>query len=133
MTTTANFQNLSNQIEQLVQDHIAASRRAAETALERAFASAIRAPARVSRSTRSMEIGRRRPTAEIAALGERLYQAVCAKPGEAMVVLASDVGATPRELNRPMAHLKRNDRVRSVGQRHLARYFPLVTKATESA
>ena len=69
----------------------------------------------------------------MAALCERLYQAVCAKPGEGMVVLATDIGASPRELNRPMAQLKGAGKVRSVGQRNLTRYFPLVSEATGSA
>ncbi len=41
-----------------------------------------------------------------------------------MAVLAPAVGATPRELHRPMATLKRDGRVRSVGQRHQTRYYP---------
>ena len=72
-------------------------------------------------------------TAEISAIGERLYQAVCAKPGAPMTVLAVDVGATPRALNRPMMHLKRAGKIRSVGQRHLTRYFPLVGETAGQA
>jgi hypothetical protein len=68
----------------------------------------------------------------MAALGERLYQEVCAKPGETMSVLAADLGSSWQELSRPMSHLKRDGRVRSVGQRHLTRYFPLVSKAVEA-
>jgi hypothetical protein len=71
---------------------------------------------------------KRRAPEEIAALGERLYQAVCAKPGETMTVLMADVGGSARELQRPMALLKRAGRVRSVGARHLTRYFPMVNE-----
>jgi hypothetical protein len=49
----------------------------------------------------------------LAAVAERIYQAVCAKPGETMLVLAADLGASARELHRPMALLKRTGRVRS--------------------
>ncbi len=133
MTTTANFENLSERIEQVVQDHIAASLSAAEAALGRAFAAAVKAPTGRSRSSRSRRVGPRRASAEMAAVGERLYEAVCAKPGQTMTVLAGDVGVTVRELQRPMAHLKRGDRVRSVGQRSLCRYFPMVSEATEPA
>jgi hypothetical protein len=72
---------------------------------------------------------RRRPSAEITALGERLYQAVCAKPGETMTVLAGDLGASARQLNRPMTQLKRLGRIRGIGQRHQTRYFPLPAKS----
>ena len=75
----------------------------------------------------------RRTPAEIAALGDRFYQAVCAKPGETMTVLAADVGASARELHRPMSLLKRDGRVRSVGQRHRTRYFPVGSEVRASA
>jgi hypothetical protein len=84
---------------------------------------------------RSIEGVERRARApeEVAALGERFYEAVCAKPGERMMVLASDVVASARELRRPVALLKRSGRVRSVSARDLTRYFPMTTKAAASA
>lgn len=65
----------------------------------------------------------------MAALGQQFYQAVCERPGETMVVLAADIGSSPRELNRPVTILKRLGQVRSVGQRNLTRYFPLAAKS----
>jgi hypothetical protein len=61
----------------------------------------------------------------VAAPEERFYAAVCAHPGEGMSVLAGIVGATARELNRPAVVLRRRGLVRSVGQRHATRYFPI--------
>ena len=69
----------------------------------------------------------------MAALGERICDAVYAKPGETMTVLAAELGASARELHRPMALLKRAGRVRSAGARHLTRYFPMVDGAAASA
>jgi hypothetical protein len=66
----------------------------------------------------------------MAGLSERLYAAVCANPGALMTVLATHVGATPRELNRPALILKRAGRVRSVGQRAHTRYFPMAMKSS---
>jgi len=63
---------------------------------------------------------------------DRLYQAVCTKPGESKAVLAAAVGVSARELDRPMNHLKKAARVRSVGERHLTRYFPLVGEALQA-
>jgi len=118
---------LSEQIEQLVREHIEMTRRAAAEAVERAFASTsavVAAPrSSATRSSRRAP-GRRRGPDEIAALGERLYAAVIAEPGETMAVLAPAVGETPRDLHRPMAMLKRAGRVRSVGARHQTRYYP---------
>ena len=118
---------LSEQIEQLVREHIEMTRRAAAEAVERAFASTSTSAAAprssATRSTRRAR-GRRRGPDEIAALGERLYAAVVAEPGETMAVLAPAVGETPSDLHRPMAMLKRAGRVRSVGERHQTRYYP---------
>lgn len=120
---------LSEQIEQLVRAHIEAIRREANEAVTRAFASAFVAPraSAAPRPTRTM--GRRRGAAALSALGERLYEAVRAQPGETMAVLAPELGCSPRELHRPMAALKRAGRVRSVGQRHQTRYYPTAVRS----
>jgi len=47
-----------------------------------------------------------------------------------MTVLAAAVGATARELHRPVTLLKRSGRIRSVGNRSGARYFPLSGEAS---
>ena len=44
-----------------------------------------------------------------------------------MAVLAAEIGSSPRELNRPVTQLRSAGQVRSVGQRHLTRYFPMAT------
>jgi hypothetical protein len=119
-------QALSEQIEKLVREHIEATRRAAAEAVERAFASSPAAARAAASHAPSRAAGRRRAPAELAALGERLYEEVCRQPGETMAVLAPSVGATPRELHRPMMALKHAGRVRSVGQRHQTRYYPKV-------
>ena len=135
MTKTTSSQDLGRRIEQMVEEHIAASRQAAVEALQRAFAAGGRRapspkPAPRPATGRTFE---RRPPGQVAALGEQLYRAVCANPGAAMTVLAAEVGATVRELHRPMTLLKRAGRVRSVGARHLTRYFPMAGKLVASA
>ena len=133
MTTTRSTEQLGIQIERLVEEHLAASHRAAAAAVERAFASARRGRPKRSHGAAKGSTASRRPPAEVAALGERLYEAVCANPGEGMKVLAADVGETARDLHRPMALLKRAGRVRSVGQRQFTRYFPMATSTSETA
>lgn len=131
--TTTHLGTLQDQIERLVREHIAASRRAVTAAVERAFGTATDARPKRTRDVASKAgESRRRPPEEVAALGERLYRAICANPGAAMSALAPHVGATPRELNRPAILLRRAGRVRSVGQRHATRYFPVVAKAERS-
>ena len=126
---TNSTQSLSEQIERLVREHIEVSRRAAAAAVECAFASDTTGQRSQPARGKTRRPGRRRAATEVAALGERLYQAVCAQPGESMAVLGPELGKTPRELHRPMMVLKGAGRVRSVGQRHQTRYFPAVVRS----
>lgn len=89
--------SLSEQIERLVREYIAACRDAARQAMDRGFASANAQPGPVVKSRRVLA---RRASTEVVALAERLYEAVCARPGEMMTVLAPSLGASPRELPR---------------------------------
>ena len=133
MIANPSNQELAQQIEQLVREHITISRALAKAAVERAFAAAIEAEAEPAppppRARTKTRPGRRRSPAELAALGERFYAAVCKQPGETMTVLAGQVRATAGELHVPVAQLKRAGRVRSAGQRSQTRYFPLISKA----
>lgn len=125
MTNTNSIENLSEGIERLVCDHIAAIHASARAAMERAFTSSAvvaRTKARPRQGKRAT--GEKRASADIAALGERFYEALCTKPGETMVVLAREVGASARDLHRSVTLLRRAGRVRAVGHRHLTRYFP---------
>ncbi len=127
MTNTNTTQELAERIERLVQEHISETQVAAQAAVERAFAPTGGAKRHSTRQQRSSHPKRRRGPQELEAIGERLYEAVCAKPGETMAVLAPMVGGTARELNRPMMRMKRAGRVRVVGTRSSARYFPMAS------
>ena len=122
--TNETIEHLEKQIAQLVAEHIAVLRATATAAVERAFSSATTTPLKAS-APRQRASGRRRPSTEVAGLTERLYEAVRAKPGETMAIIAAQVGEPARALNRPMIHLKSAGRVRSAGQRQFTRYFPM--------
>lgn len=129
MTTTTESleQKIASAVERLVREHLAECEASAETAVRSAFrrASSTSSKPTRSKSKRSRSPSRRRSADEITALGERLYEAICRHPGETMAVIAPAVGASPRELRRPSTLLRRAGRVRSVGQRHATRYFPM--------
>lgn len=136
MSKPKNAQDLARQIEDLIADflegHRAAASAAASAAVQRAFAGApsVRRPAAPRKAP--TEIAPRRSVDEVTALSDRLYAAICAKPGEAMVVLAPVVGATPRALSLPANRLKRAGRIRTVGQRQATRYFPMPKSGSRS-
>ncbi len=100
MTNIKSNEELGQRIEQLIQEHIAASRMCAQEAVARAFASAASVPtAGPARGVRSSDSrGKKRASADIAVLGERFYRAVSAKPGATM---AERSALLPSMTNRP--------------------------------
>jgi hypothetical protein len=134
-TKTMNHGDLAEGIEHLVREYMSTIRLAAQGAVERAVAASVGGGAAPSAKKRrsaapSSRQGARRPSDEIGALSERFYEALCRSPGETMTVLAPIVGATARDLNRPMLVLKRAGRIRSVGTRHATRYFPMAPQSS---
>lgn len=122
--TTTTIEGLQRQIEQLVREHVAGQQRAVMAAVQRAFG--LEAAPKREPTTRANK-QRRRGLGEMSDVQERLYEAVSANPGETITTIAAHVGQPARALNRPMLHLRREGRVRSAGQRHLTRYFPMAT------
>ena len=121
-----NIEQLSRRIEAVVQDHLMACRREAEVAVKRAFAATPRRKMRAGDRPGSTKAENRRELSELAGLRERLFNAVLAKPGETMTILAVEAGSSARELQFPMRQLRRAKQVRSAGQRGFTRYFPMV-------
>jgi len=136
MTSPNTPQQLAVAIESLVASYIDEIRRTAQQAVEHAFSrsgsTCVPAKAKL-REARAKRPARPRSAEELGELCERLYGLVRARPGESMVVLADEAGVSARALERPMAQLKAQGRVRSVGQRALMRYFPAVVRAAPSA
>lgn len=136
MTKTMNHGDLAEAIEHLVREYMSTIRIAAQGAVERAVAASVGGGAAPSAKKRqppaapSSRQGARRASDEIEALSERFYEALCRSPGETMTVLAPLVGATSRELNRPMVLLKRAGRIRSVGTKYATRYFPMAPRSS---
>jgi len=118
---------LEKQIEQMVAAHVAALRKAAQGAVERAFGAAASAavPPAAGRPRAARAAGKRRAKSELSALGERFLEVLSRKPGETMGVLSAEVGASPVELHRAVARLREAGRVRTIGERSRMRYYPL--------
>src|SRR5258706_9477906 len=123
---------LERQIEQMVAAHVAALRKAAQGAVERAFAasSASGPTVAASRPRAARAASKRRAGSELLALGERFFEALSRRPGETMVVLSAEAGASPRGLDRAVAPLREAGRVRTIGERSWMRDFPLSASAS---
>ncbi len=121
------IQELEEQIEKLVRNHLAAYEKAVTGAVKRAFTSATseRRPQRRRTKAVPRAQGPRRSPKELEMLEEQLYAAVCATPGETMTVLAAKLGTSPRSLQLPSQRLRRAGRMRSAGRRQYTRYFPM--------
>ena len=124
-TTKSLEQKIERAVEQLVREHLAACEAAATVAVRAAFERASKAPSNSSRRSSARAPAPRRSREELAALEERLYEAIRRHPGETMAVIAPAVGSTARALSLPATTLRREGRVRSVGQRQYTRYFPM--------
>lgn len=143
MTNTLNHRDLADGIENLVREYISTIHVTAQVAVERALAASVggaaarttmqRRPAGALATAPSRRKGTRRLSDEIGGLSERFYEALCRTPGETMAVLAPIVGATARDLKRPVLLLKRAGRIRSVGTKHATRYFPMASQASRSS
>lgn len=121
-------QELGAEISKAVDLIVAASHAAAMKALDAAFGRGSTMPrATITSSARQITARpqtTRRSSEQIQILKDSVYQALCSSPGQTMSVLAEQVGTTPRQLQVPIARLKAEDLIRSVGQRPSVRYFP---------
>lgn len=131
MKAPKSSQELAHAIEGLVMEYLEEGQRAAARAVEEAFERARKERRGLGsrsepRSRRTETTRRRRTQADLEALTEQLYEAVRACPGESMARFSEHLGVPVEELQRPMARLRATARVRSVGERHLTRYFPAV-------
>jgi len=124
-TTQSLEQKIECAVELIVREHLAACEAAAAVAVRAGFERASKKSSKSSKRRSSRAPAPRRSREEMAALEERLYEAIRGHPGETMAVIAPVVGATARALNRPATALRRQGRVRSVGQRQHTRYFPM--------
>jgi hypothetical protein len=132
MKTPNTTMELAGAIESLIGSYVDGVREAARQAVERALVrSAAGRPTRGRKRAFSQPptSASRRTTGELAEVSDALCEVVRAHPGASMVALAEKMGAEARTLLRPMARLKSTGRVRSVGQRHLTRYYPAVIRS----
>jgi hypothetical protein len=123
---------LAGAIESLIGGYVDEVREAAQQAVARALARSA-GGGRHRRSgrkafSRSRTSTSRRTTTELANASDALCEVVRTHPGASMVALAEELDVDARTLQRPMARLKSVGRVRSVGQRHLTRYYPAVVR-----
>jgi hypothetical protein len=128
-------EQLANAIESLVASYLDEVRQTAQEALQRSLCRQ-RDAGRPAKSTglrsQAPKEAKRRNAAEIDAVAEQLCALVRARPGESIVSLAEEMAVPVSALQRPMAKLRVENRVRTVGERHLMRYFPAVTRTTAS-
>jgi hypothetical protein len=133
-TTTV---ELAGAIESLIASYIDDVRAAAEQAVTHGLAQQGQEVGRrspkspVRRSVETKSPSSRRTASALDEACQALCDLVRAQPGSSMVEFSEHLGSSVRELQRPMAKLRSDGRVRSIGERHLMRYFPAVTKASK--
>lgn len=121
---------LAAAIESLIGSYMDGVRVAAKEAVERA----VRGTAGVGQTRRKPSASgpatrmNRRGASRLEELCSTLCEVVRANPGSSMMTIAEKMGAKSADLQWPMTKLKRSGRVRRVGQRSLARYYPAVLR-----
>lgn len=135
MTSPKTPQQLADAIETVVASYLDEVRRTVQQAVERSLSSTAATirpgKSRTDRSPQQLSTKPRRSAGALDELCDKLYQCVCARPGESSAMFADELGCTVRDLQRPMAKLKAQGRIRCAGQRNLMRYFPAVTRAAK--
>lgn len=129
-------QSIDEQVGILVRNVTALARRAAIEALEQAMAPP--SPAKGAKQQNRRKTGKgkhsgraRRKLAPprdpevLAAMTERLYEAIAAQPGETMEELSPVVGSPGRDLRVSIERLVAQGRVKKAGVRRSTRYFPM--------
>lgn len=118
-------QRIEESVEQSVREHIASFEKAALEAAARGFRRALDTSGAERGKKKGATAKRaRRSGAELMALETKLHAAVCAQPGERMAAYAKAAKSTCEILKHPMRKLRAAGRIRSVGQKRRARYFP---------
>ena len=137
MRTASTPEQLANAIESLVASYINEVRQAVQHAVERSLSRPMAAGRRSKKgnddgSPAPESTSKRRTAAQLEQTCEQLCALVRARPGESIAVLAEEMGESAMTLQRPMAKLRTEGRVRSVGERHMTRYFPAVVRAASA-
>jgi hypothetical protein len=132
---------LAMAIESMIASYLDSVRDAAEQAVARALArqgqelgrGSSKAPVRRTNEPKSHSHSHssRRTASALNDACQALSDLVRARPGSSMVELAEQLSSSVVELQLPMAKLRTEGRVRTVGQRHLMRYFPAVVRASK--
>lgn len=119
-------------IEALIGSYMDGIREAAREALERAMPgkAAGGGPGRRKQGADGARRMNRRATSRLDELCNKLYDVVRANPGSSMVTIAEMMDAKSADLQWPITKLQRLGRVRRVGQRSLARYYPAVLRSS---
>jgi len=68
--------------------------------------------------------GQKRPPQELAALVDRLFEAVKANPGLRMEQIAESLGSSTQELALPAKKLLSEKKIKTKGERRATKYFP---------
>ncbi len=125
---------LVSAIETLIESYMDDLRDAAKGAVERALhrgassGEKVRSGRDAALKPTTTGIANRRTPEEIDKASHALCELVRARPGASAAELAEQMGTPVVSLQRPMTKLKAAGHVRSVGLRHLTRYYPTVVR-----
>jgi hypothetical protein len=134
--TAFDITTIEASVEALIRQQVAAYEAQLREALARTLATPRSASSRRTASRpkaapkRSAARERPRAPEELEALAELFFAAVEAAPGETMMTHAAKLGLRTQELRQPVLRLKQAGRIKSVGEQHRTRYYPMTPSTT---
>ena len=134
MNEPKSVQELSDAVETLVAGYIAHVRASTLASVERgcALVRSAKAPNSARQSSPSPQsaasprkMSPKRSPEMLTQMTDELYERIVASPGGAMSKFAEELGRKVTELQVPISMLKKQKRVRTIGDRQSMRYFPV--------
>jgi hypothetical protein len=126
-----NLNILEQKIDVAIADYLAEAQSQALQTIQRKLLG--HSPKKSAERVKRRKLNQTRTKAEIAILTELLFQAILDLPGNSLQFLTTHLKQKPRRLETPASHLKQGGRIRVIGRKENAKYFPTTKTARQDA
>jgi hypothetical protein len=126
-----NLSILEQKIDVAIAAYLAEAQSQALQAIQRKLAGHY--PKIKAKPAKRRKLNQTRTKAEISVLTELLFQTIVDLPGNSLPFLTAHLKQKPRQLETPVNHLKQGGRIRVIGSKEKAKYFPATKTAQQNA
>lgn len=126
-----NLNILEQKIDVAIADYLAEVQSQALQTIQRKLLG--HSPKKSAVRVKRRKLNQTRTKAEIDVLAELLFQAIVDLPGNSLQFLTAHLKQKPRRLETPASHLKQAGRIRVIGRKENAKYFPATKTARQNS